>query len=413
MRGSNPTRTALVALPVRVILHDFTGHPFQVQLARGLAARSHDVLHLYAGQYVTGRGRLEVTSDDPDTLRIEPLIARRPMEKYSPIGRSRFELAYADAWRERMARERYDVVVTANAPLFVLSRLRRELSRGNWVLWHQDMTSLAVAAEATRKLPRPAADLVSRVAQRLERAHVRSADAVVAIGEQFLTQYRAWGAPTGHVRVIPNWAPLDDITPGERDNAWAKRNELPPDGLRLLYAGTLGRKHNPLLLLEILDGVRARGIDAHLVVCSEGEGADDLAAAAGNRPDVRILGFQPAEEFSDVLASADAVLALLEKDAAMFSVPSKVLSYLSAGRPIVGLMPADNPAATDIEASGGFTGGPDSAGATAAAEWLARTCAADGFPAIGRAARTLAEERFGIDRITDEFEAVLLAAAGH
>lgn len=397
---------------MRVILHDFTGHPFQVQLARGLAARGHHVLHLYAGQYVTGRGRLEVTSDDPATLRIEPLVARRPMEKYAPIGRTRFELAYADAWRERMAREPHDVVVTANAPLFVLSRLRRVLSRGRWVLWHQDMTSLAVAAEAARKLPRPAAGGVARAAQRLERAQVRSADAVVAIGGQFVAQYRAWHARTEHVRVIPNWAPLEEIRPGDRDNPWSKRHELRPDALRLLYAGTLGRKHNPRLLLDILDGVRARGIDADLVVCSEGEGADDLAAAAGDRPDVRILGFQPADEFSDVLAAADVVVALLEKDAARFSVPSKVLSYLAAGRPIVGLMPPDNPAAADIRASGGFTAGPDPAGAAAAAAWLARTAAADRFPAIGRSARALAEGRFGIDRITDEFEAVLRAAAG-
>jgi glycosyltransferase involved in cell wall biosynthesis len=289
--------------------------------------------------------------------------------------------------------------------------MRRELSRGRWVLWHQDMTSLAVSAEAARKLPGPAAAGVARVAQRLEKAHVRSSDAVVAIGPQFLTQYRTWGVPTDHVRVIPNWAPLDDIRPSERDNPWTKRYELPTEGLRLLYAGTLGRKHNPLLLLEILDAVRAKGVDANLVVCSEGEGADDLAAAAGDRPDVRILGFQPAEEFSDVLASADVVLALLEKDAATFSVPSKVLSYLSAGRAIVGLMPANNPAAADIEASGGFTAGPDAAGAAAAASWLVTTAADDGFDGIGRAARKLAEERFGIERITDDFEAVLLSAA--
>jgi hypothetical protein len=42
---------------------------------------------------------------------------------------------------------------------------------------------------------------------------------------------------------------------------------------------------------------------------------------------------------------------------------------------------------------------------------LARTAAGDGFAAIGRSARALAETRFGIDRITDEFEAVLTAAA--
>jgi glycosyltransferase involved in cell wall biosynthesis len=394
---------------MRVNLHDFTGHPFQVQLARALAARGHEVLHLYAGQYVTGRGRLDVTSEDPDSLRIEPLTASRPMRKYSPVGRVRFELAYAAAWRERLAREPFDVVITANAPLFVLSRMRRRLARGSWVLWHQDVTSLAVAAEAARKLPGPAAAVVARRAQRMERAHVRDADAVVAIGPQFLAQYRRWGLATDHVRVVPNWAPLADITPGERENGWAKRNQLPPDGLRLLYAGTLGRKHNPRLLLDILDGVQAAGADANLVVCSEGEGADDLAAAAGGRSDVRILGFQPAGDLRDVLASADVVLALLEADAAMFSVPSKVLTYLAAGRPIVGLMPADNPAAADIAESGGCTAAPDRAGAQAAAEWIVSAAGSGRLAGIGAASRALAEERFDIERITDQFEAVLTA----
>jgi glycosyltransferase involved in cell wall biosynthesis len=394
---------------MRVNLHDFTGHPFQVQLARALAARGHDVLHLYAGQYVTGRGRLDVTSDDPKSLRIEPLNACLPMRKYSPVGRIRFELAYAAAWRERLAGEQFDVVITANAPLVVLSRMLRYLARGPWVLWHQDITSLAVSAEAARKLPRPGAAALARIAQRLERAHVRAADAVVAIGEHFLVQYRSWGLATGHVRVIPNWAPLEDVTPGERENAWAQRNQLSPDGLRLLYAGTLGRKHNPRLLLDILDRVQATGTDAHLVVCSEGAGADELAAAAGERPDVRVLGFQPADDLRDMLASADIVLALLEKDASMFSVPSKVLTYLAAGRPIVGLMPADNPAAADIAESGGYTADPDRAGAQAAAAWIVTAAGTGRLDAIGAAARALAEERFDIDRITDQFEAVLTA----
>ena len=51
--------------------------------------------------------------------------------------------------------------------------------------------------------------------------------------------------------------------------------------LRLLYAGTLGRKHNPLLLVDLLERLRERGVDAELTVISEGEGAD--AAGRGRR----------------------------------------------------------------------------------------------------------------------------------
>ncbi len=90
-----------------------------------------------------------------------------------------------------------------------------------------------------------------------------------------------------------------------------------------MYAGTLGRKHNPMLLVEMLEAVRARGIDAYLIVVSEGVGADDLRAATTSRSDIKILGYQPAADVSAMLASADAVVALLEPDAAEFSVPRR------------------------------------------------------------------------------------------
>ena len=45
------------------------------------------------------------------------------------------------------------------------------------------------------------------------------------------------------------------------------------------------------------------------------------------------------EQLAATLGSADILLGLLEPEATAFSIPSKVLSYMSAGRPIVGLMP--------------------------------------------------------------------------
>ena len=113
---------------MRVNLHDFSGHPFQAQLARNLAARGHEVLLGYSSQYITGHGRLEVGPEDPPTLRMEGLTADVPMVKYSPLGRTRFELAYADAWRRRLAAEKFDVVVACNVPLFALARMRRFFS---------------------------------------------------------------------------------------------------------------------------------------------------------------------------------------------------------------------------------------------------------------------------------------------
>jgi len=401
---------------MRITVHDYSGHPFQVQLSRELARRGHSVLHEYSTQYVTGHGNLTVADTDPSTLRIEGVAAERPIKKYDPIARMRFELSYARAWRARLEHDPADVVVACNVPLFALASVRRHLARTGrrWVFWHQDIYSLGVAAEIDRKLPAAVAAPLRRWAYRLERKQVDTADRVVAIGDAFVDHYRGWGLDTSHVDVIPNWAPLDELVPGRRDNAWTREQQLPSDPVRLLYAGTLGRKHNPLLLLDMLDAARARGVDATLVVCSEGVGADELAAAAGSRPDVRILGYQPAERFAQVLAGADVMVALLEPDAAAFSVPSKVLSYLSAGRPTIALVPDDNPAAADVCDAGGFVAAPTPAGAAAAAEWLYRTAGEgpDAFAILGRRARQLAEQKFDIEAITDRFEQILSAAAG-
>jgi glycosyltransferase involved in cell wall biosynthesis len=396
---------------MRVNVHDYSGHPFQVQLSRELAARGHTVVHTYAEQYVTGHGRLDVCAGDPATLRIEALRARHPLIKYSPLGRLRFEMGYAAAWQRMLDAEPFDLVVACNIPLFALARVRRYFARRGqrWLLWHQDLYSLAVGGEAGRRLPAPLAAFVRGRAEALECKQVAGADQVVAITDAMIRRYRDWGLDTRHATVIPNWAPIDEITPAERDNLWAREQRLPERALRLLYAGTLGRKHNPLLLLDVLDAARAKGVNAMLVVASEGEGADDLAAAAAaaGRDDVRVVGYQPADRFSEVLSSADAVIALLEPDASRFSVPSKVLSYLSAGRPIVALLPSDNPAAADVTQAGGFVGTPSPDGALAAGAWLVDTARdASAAMAIGRRAREIAQARFDIVRIADRFEQV-------
>lgn len=395
---------------MRLNLHDFSGHPFQAQLSRDLAARGHEVLHGFSAQYITGHGRLAVGADDPCSLRFQGLTAAAPMVKYSPIGRARFELAYANVWRRQLEREHFDVVVACNVPLFAMAKMRRYFiaRRQPWVFWHQDIYSAGMASEAARKLPRSAARSAARAFARAESALVRDADAVVAIGPAFVEQYRRWGVHREHVSVIPNWAPLDDLVPGDRNNSWAARQGLPRTPIRLMYAGTLGRKHNPLLLLELLDDCRARGLDVILVVVSEGVGADDLALAAASRTDVRILGYQPADELTDVLASADVMVALLEPDAAEFSVPSKVHSYLSSGRPIIALVPHGNPAACDVGEAGGFVAEPSKAGAHEAAAWLAGMSADfDLLGKLGAQARELAVERFDIERIGSEFDGVL------
>ena len=109
-----------------------------------------------------------------------------------------------------------------------------------------------------------------------------------------------------------------------------------------------------------------------------------------------------------MLASGDVLVALLEADAAEFSIPSKVLSYLAAGRPVVGMMPAGNPAAHDIQTVGGVVVPPSHEGADTAAAWVAST-SQDERATIGVAARHYAEQHFDVDKKAAEFNELIEA----
>ena len=175
-----------------------------------------------------------------------------------------------------------------------------------------------------------------------------------------------------------------------------------------MYAGTLAMKHNPALLLELARTLEqpAKG---ELIVVSEGPGVEWLSAEATthNVRSLRCLGFQPFESLPDVLGSADVLVAILEADAGVFSVPSKVLSYFCAGKPVLLAVPQENLAARIVEQShAGLVVGPTeiSAFCSAARRFIDSPQLRE---QSGLAARRYAEANFDIRRITKQFEAIL------
>ena len=130
-------------------------------------------------------------------------------------------------------------------------------------------------------------------------------------------------------------------------------------------------KHNPDLLLGL--ALQYRGDPSVLVVVvSEGIGAEWLRkeSAARGLDNLLLFPYQPFAMLPDLLASGDVLVSVLEEDAGVFSVPSKVLSYLCAGRALLLAVPAENLAARLVrENHAGLTVAPaDKTGFLRAAE---------------------------------------------
>jgi colanic acid biosynthesis glycosyl transferase WcaI len=391
---------------LRVVVHDYVGHPFQVQLSRELARRGRDVLHLHCESLRTGKGALD-DADDP-RLRIEGVTLSREFARYSPWTRFRQEREYGLKVGARIREFRPDVVLSANTPLYAQKRLQSETRRvgSRFVFWQQDQLGIGVRRVLERRYGRLGTTIGNRFVA-LERSLLLASDAVTVISDGFLPALERLGIPTEKIYVIENWAPIDELPLRPRDNEWARVHDLV--GKRVvLYSGTLGLKHDPEVIVQLARHF-SKDEDVEVVVVSEGRGADWLRRRRdedGLR-NLRLLPFQPYAVLPDVLASGDILLTLLEADAGVFSVPSKVLSYLCTGRALLASVPSDNLAAEVVRRSGGgvlVEPGREADLVAGAARLLAD---GDLREELGRQARRYAEENFDVAGIADKFESIL------
>ncbi len=396
---------------MRILVHDFAGHPFQVQLSRELARSGHSVAHLYLQDLPGPKGPLQPSPRDPATFLPVPVSLGAPLDKYSMLKRHFAHRRYARELAAFLDRFRPDVVLSANTPIDVQHSLLRHcgLHGVAFVHWMQDLYCAAVRSVLVKKLG-PCSTALAWYYDRLERRVCEGSQAVVFITPDFLTAVNRMGFRPARNYVIENWAPLDDVTPVPKGNEWSTRHGL-SEKLVFLYSGTLGLKHKPELLYHLAAGLEHRN-DAVVVVVSEGLGRAWLEQQLQRSPlkNLVLMDFQPYALMSQVLGAADVLLAVIEKEAGVFAVPSKVLSYFCAGRPVLLAAPDANLAArTLVRAKAGIAVSPDDArGFVGAAQRLASD--SDMRSAFARNARQYATATFDIQAIGARFHSILREA---
>jgi colanic acid biosynthesis glycosyl transferase WcaI len=391
---------------MRIVICDYAGHPFQAELSRCLARRGHAVRHLYFADLQAPKGALARLPGDSPNFDIAGITTGQPFTKRQFLKRRFLEVKVGELMAERAGAFAPDVVVSCNMPLDAEKRIHRECTRRGaaFVIWLQDIISKATYHFLSEKLGL-IGRMIGRHYTRLQVSLLRASDAIIAISDKFLPPIEEWAIDTRKVRIVPNWATLSEISPAAKENDWARAHGL-HDKPVALYTGTLGLKHDPELLLRLAQATAASGLA--VVVVSEGAGPDWLAQrkAEFGVANLTILPFQPMDQYSDVLGAGDVLLAMIGREAAGFSVPSKILSYLAAGKPVVASITADNDAAATIKAAdAGVVVEPgDVAGFCDGVRRLAADPAE--CRRLGGNARRFAESRFNVDAKAAQFEDV-------
>jgi colanic acid biosynthesis glycosyl transferase WcaI len=391
---------------MRLLIHDFAGHPFPVQLSRELAVRGHFVTHVYAAGLSGPKGRLSTDDSDPRGLSIRGIQLPAQFQKYSAHRRFCDQRNYAKQVKSLIRQVQPDAVMSGNTPIDVQAELlwncrKRQIA---FVHWIQDIYCQALKFFLSRKLPL-LAEPFAPVFEFLDRWVASRSDHVVVIAPDFREVLCRWNIPEPSVTVIENWAALEEMPQLPHENNWSRSQRFERRPV-LLYSGTLGMKHRPDLLYLLAKRLKDL---CTVVIITDGIGQEFLEKMP-LLENLRLLPFQPYEILPEVLSSADVLLATLDPDAGKFAVPSKILSYLCAGRPILFAGPRENMSSSIIERSGGgLVVDPNDGGA-----WVSAARRLISEPTLraqlGRKARSYAERTFDIAKISDAFEAVLLSA---
>jgi colanic acid biosynthesis glycosyl transferase WcaI len=396
---------------MRLFIHDYAGHPFAVELSRLLATAGHDVIHGYAGALQTPRGDLSRRPDDPPTFHSRQIKMNPEYTqfKYNFRKRRSMEIAYGKECAEIIREWQPEVVLSANTPTETQEYLLKATKQigARFVLWIQDFYSIAVDKLVRKKLP-----LIGRFIgdyyKRMERSQFVSSDHIVTITNDFVPILeKEFGIQRSKVTTISNWAPIESLPVTPKHNPWSEELGLDRHFV-FLYSGTLGMKHNPDLLLQL--ALKYQDVpDVRVLVISEGIGADWLLQKkhALDVKNLHILAYQPFSVLSQVMATGDVLVAVLEVDSGVFSVPSKVLTYLCAQRPILLAVPSVNLAARIIQTNqAGLTVEPaDTEGFLAAADQLYTDPSA--AEACAQRGRQYAEDHFTLHDIAQRFASVL------
>jgi colanic acid biosynthesis glycosyl transferase WcaI len=391
------------------IYHDPEPIPKTGELARELRRRGHTVTvvtafpHYPSGQLYAGYRLTPWRWEERDGIR----VLRTYVYPYHGRRSSLRILNYV-SWMLSSIQAVWlapacDVVYVWHPPLtvgvsaWVISRLKR-------VKFVYDVQDLWPESALASGLMRPGW-LVGILYRLADWVYAR-ADRLLVVSRAAADHLAARGVDPGKIRVASHWL---DAAPYEavQDDVAAAPGEA--GRFRIAFAGNLGLVQGLDTILEAV-ALLARPLTVDLVFAGDGADRERLAALAEARglPHVRFLGQRPASEMPALLRAADALVVHLRRSAiAEHAIPTKILAYMAAGRPI--LCATGGAAAALVEEAGaGLIVPPDDPPALASAIERLASMSRDERRRLGENGLRYFRARFEKTRVIDMYEAMLL-----
>ena len=326
--------------------------PYTTSLAEGLLAAGHDVrivtAHPHYPEWKIREGYGQWSSRElvrgVPVRRLRHWVPRTPTAARRALSELSFGArAAAVAWGGP------DVVLLVSPALLssVLGMVHAKMLRIPAGVWVQDLYGLGVVETGT------GGAVAARLLRRIEAGLFRSASGVVVIHERFRDHVvNDLGVSADRVEVIRNWTHLSSVSGVNR--AVVRRRFGWRDGETVvLHAGNQGLKQGLENVVEAARLADAAQAPVRFVLLGDGNQRSNLESAAAGIERLDFIDPLPDAEFQQAMSGADILLVNERQGMTAMSVPSKLTSYFSTGRPVIAATDAGSVTDEEITASGG------------------------------------------------------------
>lgn len=394
-----------------VISQYFWPEDFRINdIARDLVSRGHSVTVLCGtpnyptGKFFSGHGWFRRTREiwhGVDIVRV-PQVPRG--------SRSRFRLAAnylsyaftASLLGPFRCRGRFDAIFVfqvSPATMGIAALAMKAVKRAPIFYWVQDLWPEALEATGAIRA-RWALWFVDLLVRRI---YVASKFVLIQ-SRSFRDHVESRGVRADRILYLPNTAEPFYV-PMAKHEAHPALATVPP-GFRVMFAGNIGSVQALPTILSAAELTRDRP-DVQWVIVGDGSMRDWVTAEVERRrlsATVHLLGRFSPHEMPKLFAGVDALLVTLRRDPILaLTIPSKVQSYLAAGKPIVGSLDGEG-AAIIREAGAGLCAPAEDAEALAAQVLALRALESGARLDMGRRGREYFLAQFRADMLVDRLE---------
>ncbi len=176
-----------------------------------------------------------------------------------------------------------------------------------------------------------------RIGRIIENFTYRNADKIIVISEDFKRNIMAKGVPEEKIEVIYNWIDENEVVPIAKDvNPLYHELRLSREKFNVVYAGNLGNAQNIDVIIDSAKEL-VKNKEIEFIIFGSGGLKEQYIKKVKNYKidNVKFFPLQPMEKVSYVYGLGDVCIVSCKPGLGGSAMPSKTMSILSAGRPIL------------------------------------------------------------------------------